>query len=227
MKSSLDLSRIHALCLDIDGTLADSDDRLVARVTRLLAPFRFMLPNRDPGVFARRFVMAAETPFNAAVVIADRLGLDNIVLPLMEKLHRPSDGKPQAPLIEGVRQALDTLHQRYPLAVVTARAQYSTDSFLDHHTLRSHFHCVATARTCSRSKPHPAPLQWAADQLGVPVEACLMIGDTPIDIHTGVAAGAQTVGVLCGFGNRDELEKAGANLILESTADLPAILDHS
>jgi phosphoglycolate phosphatase-like HAD superfamily hydrolase len=63
--------------------------------------------------------------------------------------------------------------------------------------------------------------------MGVPVEACLMVGDTPIDIHTGVAAGAQTIGVLCGFGNRYELEKAGANLILESTAELPAILDHN
>jgi len=227
MKSSLDISRIQALCLDIDGTLADSDDRLVAQVTRLLSPFRFMFRQRDPSVFARRFVMAAETPFNAAVVLADRLGLDNVLIPLMKRLHEPSNDKQHAPMIVGVKQALDTLHQRYPLAVVTARAQYSTDSFLEFHALRPHFRCVATARTCSRSKPHPAPLRWAADQMGIPAEACLMVGDTPIDILTGVAAGAQTVGVLSGFGSRDELMEAGADLILESTAELPAILDRS
>ncbi len=227
MTSFLDIPRIQALCLDIDGTLADSDDQLVARVTRLLMPLRGILPDQDPGSLARRFVMAAETPVNSAVVLADRLGLDNLLIPVMERLHGPSNDKPHAPLIEGIKGALDTLCQHYPLAVVTARAQYSTDTFLDHHGLRPFFRCVATARTCSRSKPHPAPLLWAAEQLGVPVEACLMVGDTPIDIHTGVAAGAQTVGVLCGFGYEDELNDAGADLILESTAELPGILDQA
>jgi phosphoglycolate phosphatase-like HAD superfamily hydrolase len=225
MKASLDITRVRALCLDIDGTMADSDDHLVDQVTRLLTPFRFLFRDQDPSKFARRIVMAAETPFNAAVVLADRIGLDNVLIPLMEKLHGPTDGKPEAQLIDGVRPALDALRQRFPLSVVTARAQYSTDSFLDYHALRSHFKCVATARTCHRAKPHPAPLLWAAEQMKIPAEACLMVGDTPIDIQTGVAAGAQTIGVLCGFGNRDELMNAGANLILESTADLPAILD--
>lgn len=225
MTPSLDIPRIQALCLDIDGTLADSDDQLVARVTRLLNPLRGMFPNRDPASFARRFVMAAETPVNAAVVLADRLGLDNLLIPVMERLHGPSEDKPQAPLIGGVQQALDTLHQHYPLAVITARAQYSTDTFLDHHRLRPYFQCVATARTCGRSKPHPAPLLWAAEQMGIPAEACLMVGDTPIDIHAGVAAGAQTIGVLCGFGYRGELLDAGADLILDSTAELPTVLN--
>ena len=36
--------------------------------------------------------------------------------------------------------------------------------------------------------------------MGVAPRDCLMIGDTTIDIRTGRAAGAQTVGVLCGFG---------------------------
>jgi phosphoglycolate phosphatase-like HAD superfamily hydrolase len=51
-----------------------------------------------------------------------------------------------------------------------------------------------------------------------------MIGDTPIDIRAGKAAGAQTVGVLCGFGEEPELQKLGADLILPSTANLTASL---
>jgi N-acetyl-D-muramate 6-phosphate phosphatase len=51
-----------------------------------------------------------------------------------------------------------------------------------------------------------------------------MVGDTPIDIRAGRAAGAQTIGVLCGFGEREELLRAGADLILDSTADLPTVL---
>jgi len=60
--------------------------------------------------------------------------------------------------------------------------------------------------------------------MGVAPQACVMVGDTTVDIRAGVSAGAQTVGVLCGFGRRYELERAGANLILESTAELTEVL---
>jgi phosphoglycolate phosphatase len=53
-----------------------------------------------------------------------------------------------------------------------------------------------------------------------------MIEDTTIDIRTGVAAGAQRAGVLCGFGTADELRATGAQLILRTTSDLVAVLRH-
>jgi phosphoglycolate phosphatase len=51
-----------------------------------------------------------------------------------------------------------------------------------------------------------------------------MVGDTTVDIRAGRAAGAQTVGVLCGFGEEAELRRQGADLILPSTADLDEVL---
>ena len=60
--------------------------------------------------------------------------------------------------------------------------------------------------------------------MGVPPAACLMIGDTTVDIRAAKAAGAQAVGVLCGFGELDELLRTGADLILNSTAELVEVL---
>ena len=60
--------------------------------------------------------------------------------------------------------------------------------------------------------------------MGVPPEGVLMVGDTSIDIRAGKAAGAQTVGVLCGFGQKAELRRAGADLILSTTPDLLPLL---
>jgi phosphoglycolate phosphatase len=60
--------------------------------------------------------------------------------------------------------------------------------------------------------------------MAVPVEACLVVGDTTVDILAGKAAGAQTVGVLCGFGEQEELVRSGANHILLSTDELVDLL---
>jgi phosphoglycolate phosphatase-like HAD superfamily hydrolase len=52
----------------------------------------------------------------------------------------------------------------------------------------------------------------------------VMVGDTPVDVLSGRRAGAWTIGVLCGFGEEAELWRAGAHLVLPSTADLLALV---
>jgi phosphoglycolate phosphatase-like HAD superfamily hydrolase len=52
-----------------------------------------------------------------------------------------------------------------------------------------------------------------------------MIGDTTVDIRAGRSAGAQTVGVLCGFGDEKELKDMGADLILSNTHQLTDVLN--
>ena len=213
--------RVQGLFFDVDGTLSDTDDLMVARLARWLRPFRFLFPRRTPEQMARRVVMALETPFNTLYAWPDRLGLDDELVRLLAALgrllpHRP----PTFRLVPGVREMLTALAPRYPLAVVSARPEASTLAFLDAFDLRGFFCCVATAQTCEHTKPYPDPLRWAAERMGLPPDAGAMVGDTVVDILAGKAAGAQTVGVLCGFGEEDELRDAGADLILQATPDL-------
>jgi phosphoglycolate phosphatase len=51
-----------------------------------------------------------------------------------------------------------------------------------------------------------------------------MVGDTTVDIIAGRSAGAQTAALLCGFGNQDELERAGADIIVEGPLQLADFL---
>lgn len=110
------------------------------------------------------------------------------------------------------------------MSVVSARGGKSTQIFLDQFELNPFFQAIATAQTCEYTKPYPDPILWTAEQMGVLPEECLMIGDTTVDIRAANAAGAQSVGVLCGFGEENELLRAGAGLIIASTAQLPEIL---
>ncbi len=222
---ALDLARIRALCFDLDGTLSDTDDQFVQALARALQPLYF-LPKGDPRPLARRLVMFTEAPGNFLLGVPDRLRFDSQLARLGDFLYRAGLGRHPHPflLVPGAQAALEQARQRFPLSVVSARGERSARRFLEQFDLAGHFHAVATAQTCEHTKPYPDPILWAAHQMGVEPQACLMIGDTTVDIRAGQAAGAQTVGVLCGFGTQAELQRAGADLILPSTADLPAAL---
>ena len=221
IRMSLDTKRIRALCFDVDGTLSDTDDVYTKKVARYLPRFLF----RNPERAARKFVMWIESPGNALIGLPDIIGLDDELLGLWEWLNRkrPRPMK-HFMMVPGIKEMLERLHGKYPMAVVSARDEKSTRAFLDQFALTSYFQEIVTAITAEHTKPYPDPILYAAEKMGVTPEDCLMIGDTTVDIRAGKAAGTQNVGVLCGFGERDELERRGADMILDTTAELADVL---
>ena len=222
----LDPGRVHAIFFDLDGTIADTDDTYVRRLAAVLRPIFSIIKYENELSYARRIIMTAESPLNALLGVLDRFSLDEWIRPISSGLHhlRGEANLDDACLIPGAAGSLTLLAVHYPLALVTAREKHSADALLHNFQIKSLFQHIATAGTCKRSKPHPAPVLWTAKQLGLDPQNCLMVGDTAVDIRAGLAAGTQTVGVLSGFGECEELMKAGADLILESIADLPAVL---
>lgn len=216
----LDPLAFDAILFDLDGTLLDSDDQAVEALCRRIA----WLGLRDPCRVARHLVMALETPANAFVFMLDELGLDASLLGLSDRLHRWRGLRTRVNfrLVGGVDEALRTLSAHYRLGVVTTRGRRDAMAFLDQFGLTSLFEAVVTRESTWRLKPHPAPLLYAAGKLGLPAQRCAMVGDTTVDVRAARRAGAWAVAVLCGFGQREELERAGAQLILPSPAELPA-----
>jgi len=222
----LNISRIRAICFDLDGTLVDTDDAYVHKVSHYLRHVRRILPQMNPDAVSRKAVLAGEGPTNKLLGVLDALHLDEALRPILNGIHymRGESRGDQVDLIPGVRTMLNTLFPDYPLAIVTAREKFSADEILSQLELSAFFQSVVAAGTCRRTKPHHAPILFAALQMDVPVEACLMVGDTTVDILAGKAAGAQTVGVLCGFGEQEELVRSGANHILHSTDEIVDLL---
>jgi phosphoglycolate phosphatase-like HAD superfamily hydrolase len=217
----LDPARIRLICLDVDGTLSETDDQYLRRIAPWLTPLAPLF-HRDAYSLARWLVYRLDTPGSLIIEGLDRLGLDGLANRLSEAIDRPlsTRRKPSFQMVIGVNEMLQQLQSHYLLSVVSARGRRKTMAFLNHFELTGFFTCIATGQTCRRTKPHPDPILWAARQANVSPSECLMVGDTTIDIRAGKAAGAQTVGVLCGFGQREELLQAGADLVLPRTTDL-------
>jgi phosphoglycolate phosphatase-like HAD superfamily hydrolase len=222
-----DPSRIRAILFDLDGTLADTDVQYIHRAEKLLGPLRLFFPDRDPKPFLRWGLTTAIAPLNTIVGFPDVLGLDDELVAFFDWLSDKAGrrhAKGHFVLMPGVDEALGQLSTRYALGVVTARPERGTHLFLQQFNLERYFTVVASAQTAAHTKPYPDPVLWCAERLGVPPTECLMVGDTAVDPLCGKRAGAQTVGVLCGFGSRAELEGAGADLILDHTTRLPDAL---
>jgi len=219
---SLDISRIKALCFDVDGTLSDTDDLYVHKVSRFFPRFLF----RDPDHTARRFIMWVEAPGNALLGLTDTIGLDDEIIALIDWMSRHEKRSSKTFwLVPGVVSMLAQLKGKYPMSVVSARDEKGTRRFLEQFDLAKYFDVVVTGQSAEHTKPYPDPIIFAAQKMGVKPEECLMIGDTTVDIRAGKAAGAQALGVLCGFGEEPELRQLGADLILKSTSDLPELFN--
>lgn len=227
-QSTLDRSKVKALLFDIDGTISDSDDEMVASVFARLAWLSPPFKEESLHRWVRRWVSILQAPANRFLAFLDHIGIDSHLARFLDKRASKKVTLPEHfPMIPGVVPMLDALKGRYPFAVVSARNGVTVQKFLEKNGLEDYFDIVVSSQTCEKTKPFADPLLYAARELGIPIDNCLMVGDTLTDVRAALAAGAQSLSVLCGFGTQKELQKSGTHHILDSTSLLAAhLLSH-
>ncbi|MGB9668956.1 MAG: HAD family hydrolase [Anaerolineales bacterium] len=221
----LNLSQIQLICFDIDGTLADTDNVIVDHFAKRILFIKNFFPSVDIPSLARKIIMAVESPGNAFLYQLDRFGIDEWIHKIQKRLS-PSGmtNLPFFTLIPGADETIKHLSNKYPIAILSARDEQSTRSFIQQMGFSDLIRIYASSETCPHTKPYPDPLLWISRQLEIDPKNILLVGDTTVDILTGKRAGAQTVGVLSGFGELAELVAAGADLILNDINMLAHIL---
>jgi N-acetyl-D-muramate 6-phosphate phosphatase len=221
--TAIPFHEIQAILFDLDGTLVDTDDQMVAKVARWLRPF---LGHRALRL-ARWLLIQIESPANALITLADIVHVDEPLkwFTIWRQARRKEPFVANFHIVPGVLEMLHVLPERYRLGIVTTRSRHQIEGFLAQFPdIAPRFEVTIGSQDTRRLKPHPSPIQEAARRLNLPESACLMVGDTSVDMHSARRAGAWRIGVLCGFGREHELRQAGAHLILNSTADLANLL---
>ena len=79
---------------------------------------------------------------------------------------------------------------------------------------------VVTGDDVATGKPAPDIFVSAAKRLGVPVENCVVVGDSVWDMLAAGRRRALSVGLLSGGYSQSELEQAGAFRVYEDPADM-------
>ncbi len=124
----------------------------------------------------------------------------------------------------GVIGCLDAL-SGLPLAVASNKPARFLERVMVGLDLRKRFDVVLGGDALPVRKPDPEVLRHVAREAGCaePTEIW-MIGDSRIDVDTGRAAGARTVGCAWGLRGREELESARVEFLVEDPSEIPPLI---
>ncbi len=207
---------------DVDGTLVDSRALLKAASDAAFTSLGLEPPSYD----RLRQIVGLSLRDGLAQLSPDPAITDALVdfyRRSFNDFHRNPDFV--EPLYPGAAELLDRLKQDgWRIAMATGKSRRGVDMIMAMHGWADLFDSIHCADD-GPGKPHPAMLLKAMEALGAEPSGAVMIGDTAHDIGMARAAGVRAVGVTWGFHTRAEIEAAGADLVLDTFAELGEELD--
>lgn len=121
----------------------------------------------------------------------------------------------------GIREALFTLRDRgATLYVATSKPHVFAERIIEHFGLSGFFRSIYGAELDGTRSNKIELIAHLLQAESLPREATVMVGDRSHDVTGAVANGVRPIGVLWGFGSREELAAAGAKVLCEQPAML-------
>lgn len=129
---------------------------------------------------------------------------------------------------EGIEKSLKMLIESgKKLAIATSKPELYSVRIVEHFGLADKFEKICGASMDKSRNEKAGVIRYTLETLGIPDEdkgSVLMVGDRRHDIIGAKQNGLDSMGVLYGYGNRNELEEAGADYIAESAMDVAKII---
>ncbi len=215
---------LGAAVFDLDGTLVETLPDLHRATNELLveeglAPLPAAAVRRMIGDGVRRLVERAFTAAGRAPTAAE---LDRLHQRFLEIYEADPHGESYLPA--GVVEALEALQaEGFRLAVCTNKPERPSRAILEAFDLLHRFELVVGGDTLAVRKPDPRPLLHVLEQLQVPPERAVMVGDSRNDRLTAKAAGVPCVLLAEGYGEV-RAEQLQPDAIIQSFAELPPVV---
>lgn len=210
-------SPYRLLVFDWDGTLADSESRIVAAAQSAIDTLG--LPSRSHEQ-VRAIIGLAMSEACRALFPDMQKGHQGRFIACYREYYLRNTGHP-VPLFPGAEATLRGLaDRRYHLAVATGKGRRGLDRDIASHNLGALFSATRCADDAP-SKPHPQMLVDIMEELAVAGAQTLMIGDTAYDMEMARNAGVACVAVGTGVHDRQRLLEFDPLALLDSIAELP------
>lgn len=210
---------IEAVIFDMDGVLLDSESLYYNIEVELMKGFGADISGEVTGEFLG---MRFEEYFT---IIKNRHGLTVSVEEMMEK-HALLAGKYYReifPPMPYVQEMLQSLHKKYPLAVVTSTHSVHAHAALGRLELLPFFKTLVCAEDVTQGKPHPEPYLKASQKLGIQPENIVVVEDAINGFKAAKKAGMQVIGYKSTHNTGQDF--GGADMVITTLKEVVTFLE--
>ena len=211
---------IRNLIFDFDGTLADTQEGILATEREMLRRMKLPEPSREQMCNAIGLPLPESLRRGCDIPLAR---VDEAVL-----LYRALffDYAPQHIIIfDGVKETLaDFADRGLRMAIATSRSSNTLEKILETHGMDGYFPHRVTADCGIKAKPAPDMVLHLLETMAIKAEETLVVGDTTFDLEMGKGAGCLTAGVSYGNHSREHLATVSPDWIVDRFDELRAIV---
>lgn len=205
---------------DLDGTLTDPKEGITNSVAYSLEYFGIHIENKD------NLCCFIGPPLKHSYMTF--YGFDSVKADLAVEKYREyfaPKGIYENKVYSGIDKLLQALRSKgFKLVVATSKPYIYSVEILKHFDLYKYFDFVSGSELDGRRTNKAEVIKYALDRLDIKGGDVIMIGDREHDIIGARKNNIKSIGVLYGYGSREEFEKAGADYIAENTDDILKIV---
>lgn len=211
---------ITTVLFDLDGTIADSFCGIANSILYALDKLGIEAPPRESltnfvgpplfDEFKRRFDFIDETAREAVRLYRE---------------YYPEKGIYEQTMIDGTESLLKELNddgKRVFLA--TSKPQEYAEIILKYFDIENYFEEIYGASLDGKISSKAQVIRLALEENCLSADECIMVGDRSHDVLGAHECGVKCIGVLSGYGSREELEECGADFIAVKLKEIPELL---
>ncbi len=212
------MTRLKHLIFDLDGTLIDSSDGVVAAVNYSLE--KMGQPTQKPETIKRYIgypLFQMYPDFTDAPV---------------DELYRHFQVKAAETVVSsttrlpGAQEVIDAARARgLRLAIATTKIKAHLTGIMEMFDWQDVFAAATGGDEVERVKPAPDAFRLTLERLGALAEDSMVVGDTVNDVRAAQGAGVEVAAVVSPYGRREELKASRPDHFLEKLTDLLPLLD--
>ena len=198
------MSKDKIILFDLDGTLIESTDAIVSTFYHSFNELDFKFNGIDEDIKS-----LIGYPLD---IMYKELGVDedkvNDFVTSYKNRYRIISTE-QTTLLENAFEAVLLATQIGRVSVVTTKTRMYTIPLLEHFGIAHFFEIITGRENVENPKPHPEPILVTLEQMNYDknLHDVWMIGDTKLDLIAANAANVKSIGVLCGYGEENELRE--------------------
>lgn len=205
------------LLFDLDGTLTDPREGIVGSIRHALEALGVASPS--DARLERCIGPPLATAFSELLETRDQAAIDRAVTLYRERFGE--HGLYENVVYPGIDESLAALRRAgHPLFVVSSKPRVYVERIVEHFALRAHFEGLYGSELDGTRSDKVELIAWVLEVEGFGHAAPIMVGDRHHDVIGARRNGLTAVGVGWGYGSRDELGRAGADVVLDHPREL-------